>query len=54
MNIVERIHNPRGLECGCEPGCWCKATTIGRLLRWYSPARWHKPVSPERKRARAG
>jgi hypothetical protein len=51
--LVERIHNPQGLTCGCEPNCWCQTTTIGRLLRWYSPARWHHMVSPDHKRARA-
>jgi hypothetical protein len=49
--LLDRIHNPRGYECGCLPECWCKRTAWGRALRWYIPARHHTPVSPEWKRA---
>ncbi|HET7171923.1 MAG TPA: hypothetical protein VFI18_09835 [Gaiellales bacterium] len=52
--ILRRIHNPRGRTCGCPPGCWCKRTRIGRLVRWWFPARYfgihHHPVPPEWKR----
>jgi len=50
-SLIERMHNPRGRTCGCEPDCWCQSTMIGRLLRWYSPKKWHHPVSPEWKRS---
>jgi len=49
-SLVDRIHNPRGYECGCLPECWCKSTAWGRALRWYIPARHHTAVSPEWKR----
>jgi hypothetical protein len=52
-SLIERMHNPRGRTCGCEPDCWCQSTMIGRLLRWYSPKKWHHPVSPEWKRSQA-
>lgn len=35
-----RIHNPRNYECGCDPDCWCNRTRIGRLVKWWFPARW--------------
>ena len=38
--LLHRIHNPRNRECGCVPECWCKRTAIGRLVRWWFPARW--------------
>jgi hypothetical protein len=38
--LRERIHNPRNLECRCDPDCWCKRTSLGRALRWWFPARW--------------
>ena len=53
MSLVARIHNPRGRECGCPPECWCQRTSVGRVLRWYSPKQWHSPVSPESKRRHA-
>jgi hypothetical protein len=52
--ILRRIHNPRGRTCGCRPECWCKRTRIGRLVRWWFPARYfgirHHRVPPEWKR----
>ena len=26
--------------CGCLPECWCKRTGVGRLVKWWFPARW--------------
>ncbi|MDQ4030329.1 MAG: hypothetical protein M3168_04745 [Actinomycetota bacterium] len=40
-SLLARLHNPRGRRCGCPPSCFCKRTAIGRLLRWYIPARFH-------------
>jgi hypothetical protein len=48
--ILQRIHNPSGRLCRCDPACWCKRTAWGRALRWYLPKR-HLSVSPEWKRA---
>jgi hypothetical protein len=54
MGILRRIHNPRGRTCGCSPECWCQRTWIGRLVRWWFPARYvgirHHSVPPEWKR----
>src|SRR5436305_15157462 len=38
--LIQRIHNPRNFECGCEPGCWCRRTMIGRAVKWWFPARF--------------
>jgi len=38
--LRQRIHNPRNYECGCAPDCWCRRTGIGRLVKWWLPARW--------------
>lgn len=38
--LLQRIHNPHDYECGCEPGCWCRRTTIGRAVKWWFPARY--------------
>jgi hypothetical protein len=38
--VLQRIHNPRNYECGCDPGCWCRRTAIGRAVKWWFPARW--------------
>jgi hypothetical protein len=52
--ILRRMHNPRGRTCGCSPECWCRRTRIGRLVRWWFPARYfglrHRAVPPEWKR----
>jgi hypothetical protein len=37
--VLQRIHNPRNYECGCDPGCWCRRTAIGRAVKWWFPAR---------------
>jgi hypothetical protein len=37
--LLRRIHNPRDRHCGCEPGCWCRRTSLGRTFRWWFPAR---------------
>jgi uncharacterized glyoxalase superfamily protein PhnB len=49
--VITRLHNPRGRECGCLPECWCKRTTVGRLVRWYLPRSHHTSATPEWKRA---
>jgi hypothetical protein len=49
MALVARIHNPRGLRCGCSPECICQRTTLGRAFRWYIPLRFHTGISPEEK-----
>jgi hypothetical protein len=38
--LLHRIHNPHDYECGCDPDCWCRRTRIGRLVKWWFPARW--------------
>ena len=38
--LLHRLHNPRNYECGCDPHCWCRRTTVGRLVKWWFPARW--------------
>ena len=38
--LVQRLHNPRNLGCGCDPECWCRRTAIGRAVKWWFPARW--------------
>ena len=38
--LVQRIHNPRNLVCGCDPDCWCRRTVIGRAVKWWFPARY--------------
>jgi hypothetical protein len=38
--LLQRLHNPRGRECGCDPDCWCQRTTIGRAVKWWFPARF--------------
>jgi hypothetical protein len=40
--LLQRIHNPQNYECGCDPDCWCRRTTIGRLVKWWFPARWFR------------
>jgi hypothetical protein len=37
--LVQRVHNPRNLSCGCDPQCWCRRTAIGRVVKWWFPAR---------------
>jgi hypothetical protein len=38
--LAQRIHNPRDHICGCEPDCWCRRILVGRLVKWWFPARW--------------
>ena len=38
--LLQRFHNPRNYECGCDPDCWCRRTGIGRAVKWWFPARW--------------
>jgi hypothetical protein len=38
--LLHRIHNPSNYECGCDPDCSCRRTRIGRLVKWWFPARW--------------
>ena len=37
--LLHRLHNPHGLECACDPDCWCRRTAIGRAVKWWFPAR---------------
>jgi hypothetical protein len=37
--VLRRLHNPRNKVCGCDETCWCKATAVGRLVRWWLPSR---------------
>ena len=37
--MLQRIHNPHNYECGCDPDCWCRRTRIGRVVKWWFPAR---------------
>ena len=37
--MLRRIHNPHNYECGCDPDCWCRRTRIGRVVKWWFPAR---------------
>jgi hypothetical protein len=44
----------RRLRCGCVETCWCKRPGM-TLLRWVTPARWHRiGLSPQDKARRAG
>ena len=36
---VRRIHNPRHPTCGCASDCWCQTSAVGRVVRWWFPAR---------------
>jgi hypothetical protein len=38
--VLQKIHNPRGNTCYCAPECWCNRTVMGRLFKWWFPARW--------------
>src|SRR5664280_1057685 len=38
--LLQRLHNPRGRECGCDPECWCRRTALGRAVRWWFPGRY--------------
>lgn len=38
--LLQRLHNPHDYKCGCDPDCWCNRTRIGRLIKWWFPARW--------------
>jgi hypothetical protein len=44
--LVARLHNPRGRVCACLEECWCKRSRLGYLVRWYTPARWHRLPPP--------
>lgn len=37
-SVLQRIHNPRNRVCGCDPGCWCQRTALGRAVKWWLPA----------------
>jgi hypothetical protein len=39
-SLLHRIHNPKNYECGCDPDCWCNRTRIGRVVKWWFPARY--------------
>src|SRR5215218_8541232 len=36
-SLLQRIHNPRNRECGCDPDCWCRRTALGRAVKWWLP-----------------
>jgi len=38
-SILDRLHNPRNREFGCDPDCWCRRTALGRAVKWWLPAR---------------
>jgi catechol 2,3-dioxygenase-like lactoylglutathione lyase family enzyme len=38
--LVQRIHNPRGYVCACDPDCWCRRTALGRAVKWWFPGRY--------------
>jgi hypothetical protein len=38
--LLQRIHNPRGRTCGCDPDCWCRRTALGRAVKWWFPGRY--------------
>ena len=38
-SVLQRIHNPRNRECGCDADCWCRTTAVGRAVKWWFPAR---------------
>jgi len=38
-SLIQRIHNPRNFVCGCDPDCWCRRTAVGRVVKWWFPAR---------------
>jgi len=38
-SVLQRIHNPRNRECGCDGDCWCRRTALGRAVKWWFPAR---------------
>jgi uncharacterized glyoxalase superfamily protein PhnB len=50
--LLQRLHNPHGRECACDPDCWCRRTAVGRLVRWWFPARYfgvqHKNTALQR------
>ncbi len=33
--LLQRVHNPRNYECGCDPDCWCRRTALGRAVKWW-------------------
>jgi hypothetical protein len=37
--LVQRLHNPHGYICACDPDCFCNATRIGRAIKWWIPGR---------------
>jgi hypothetical protein len=39
-DVLRAIHNPRGRTCFCADECWCRRTRLGRLVRWWFPARY--------------
>ena len=37
--LVARIHNQGNRICACDPDCWCRRTALGRVVKWWFPAR---------------
>lgn len=38
-SLIQRVHNPRNRECGCDAACWCRRTAVGRAVKWWFPAK---------------
>ena len=38
-SLIQRVHNPRNRECGCDADCWCRRKAVGRAVKWWFPAR---------------
>ena len=38
--LLHRIRNPKNHQWGCDPDCWCNRTRVGRLVKWWFPARY--------------
>lgn len=39
-SLLARLQNPRNLECGCDPDCWCNKTALGRAVKWWFPGHY--------------
>jgi hypothetical protein len=40
--LLNRMHNPAGYSRNCASWCWCQRSRMGRAVRWYVPAWFHK------------
>jgi hypothetical protein len=39
-SLVMRVHNPHNYTSGCDADCWCRRNRLGRLVKWWIPARY--------------